>query len=291
MTKPVDTPVVLANATQFDMASKISGRTYRIFVSKPVLDPPAEGYPVLTLLDGQLTFPFAAGLSLALTMQGRPTLMVAVGYPADDMMTPQLARLRDLTPPTPLANILQQPGMPPPKAEDYGGADAFRRFLTEELRAEIAKRYPVNADDQTLYGHSLGGLFVLGVLFEHPEAYRTFAASSPSIWWNKRALLDGEAAFAKRIRGKGVTPRVLVMMGGLEQTLPKTPPMNLTRPQMRKLLGEAKMVDNARELGARLGKLRGGKGWAFRYVEFNDEDHMSVVPGSISRTIAFAGEA
>src|SRR6185437_581858 len=144
---------------------------------------------------GQLTFPIAATMSGALMMQGGAVLVVGVGYPADDLLTPQLMRLRDLTPPTPLENILAQPGMPPPRAEDYGGADAFHRFLTEELRPAIAKAYKVNPADQTLYGHSLGGLFTLSVLFQHAEAYRTYAASSPSIWWNKRALLGGEAAF------------------------------------------------------------------------------------------------
>jgi uncharacterized protein len=291
LSKPAETPVPLRGAIQFDMPSKISGRTYRVFVFQPALDPPAGGYPVLTVLDGQLTFPIAATMSSALMMQGGGALVVGVGYPADDLLTPQFARLRDLTPPTPLANILAQPGMPAPKAEDYGGANAFRRFLTEELRPAIAARYPVNDAEQTLFGHSLGGLFTLSVLFQHPEAFRTFAASSPSIWWNKRALLDGEAAFAKRIRGKAVTPRVLVTMGALEQTVPKIPPMNLTRAQVRKLFGEALMVDNARALGERLGKLRGGKGWAFRYVEFTDEDHMTVVPAAISRALAFATQA
>lgn len=291
MSKPAESPVPLRGAIQFDIPSKISGRTYRIFVFRPPLDPPAEGYPTLTVLDGQLTFPIAATMSGGLAMQGGAALVVGVGYPADDLLTPQFARLRDLTPPTPLANILAQPGMPPPKAEDYGGANDFYRFLVEELRPAIAKRYPVNDANQTLFGHSLGGLFTLAALFEHPESFRAFAASSPSIWWNKRALLNGEADFAKRVRGKAIAPRVLVTMGGLEQTLPKTPPMNLTRAQMRKLFGQALMVDNARALGERLGKLRGGKGWAFRYVEFTDEDHMSVVPAAISRALVFATQA
>ena len=40
---PATTPVTLAGATQFDLESKIAGRTYRIFVYKPLTPPPDRG--------------------------------------------------------------------------------------------------------------------------------------------------------------------------------------------------------------------------------------------------------
>jgi uncharacterized protein len=277
--------VTLPRTTWFDLKSKHSGRTYRISVFEPLTPPPEAGYPVVTVTDARLTFPISATIGLSPSVGA---LIVGVGYPSKDPAAPMQLRLRDLTPETPLSRIRNVPGPPPPVAEDYGGADAFYRFLTEELRPAIAKRYKVDAARQTLYGHSLGGLFTLGVLFQHPEAYQVYCASSPSIWWNQRALLKLEPAFAKRVAAGEVSAKVLVMIGALEQTPPAVPPPPYTAAQMKKLSKDARMVDNARELGGRLAALKGGAGYQARFVEFTDEDHMSVVPASLSRSLAFA---
>jgi hypothetical protein len=284
---PVETP----GAVRFDLASVISGRTYRIFVFQPPTPPPPEGYPVVLVADASLTFATAATMSGVFGLNGgRAALVVGVGYPvaADDYLGPFMLRTRDLTPPTPLEAVRPQPGTPPPREEDFGGSAAFFRFLTEELRPAIAGAYPVDASDQTLYGHSLAGLFVLETLFRHPGAFRTFVASSPSIWWNRRAVLELEADFARRIESGEATPRVLVTIGGTEQEPPATPPPNMTAEEIMEMLTEARMVDNARELGERLSALRGGDGYAARFQEFVGEDHMSVVPASISRALVFA---
>jgi predicted alpha/beta superfamily hydrolase len=244
---------------------------------------------MITLSDGNLTFPFAAALngSLALT-GGKSALVVGVGYAADDYLTPLFARNRDLTPPTPLSAIKLAPGMPPPRAEDYGGAEDFYRFLVEELRPAVAAAYPVDPDDQTLYGHSLGGLFTLGVLFRHPKSFRNFVASSPSIWWNRRALIRGEAAFATRIARQERGPRVLITVGATEQELPYSPVPHMTAAQAGKLIRQARMVDNARELADRLSGIQSGAGFLVRFTAFEDEDHLTVVPASISRALMFA---
>jgi predicted alpha/beta superfamily hydrolase len=281
-------PLTLPRASWFDIESKLSGRPYRISVFEPYLPPPGGGYPVVTVTDAFLTFPVAATQSGAMTMGGQSALVVGVGYPSNEPLAPMLLRMRDLTPETPLARIRQIPGMPPPSAEDYGGAELFYQFLVEELRPAIAAAFKVDPARQTLYGHSLGGLFALGVLFRHPEAFQTYAASSPSIWWNRRALVKLLPAFENRVAAGQVAARALVMVGGLEQTVPAVPPPGYTAAQARKLVREALMVDNARELGARLAALKGGPGYHARFVEFEDEDHMSVVPASLSRTLSFA---
>ncbi len=288
MTLPATNPASISGATAADIASAVTGRTYRISIFRPFGDPPPGGYPVLVVTDGNLTFPIAAAMSGGLQMSGRSALVVGVGYPADDPLTPMLLRNRDLTPPTPLENIRTIPGLPPPQAENYGGAGDFARFLTEELRPAIAAAYPVNAGKQALYGHSLGGLFVLTVLFEQPGAFQTYIASSPSIWWNKRAVLAGEAAFARRVNSGDIAPRVLITIGETEQIPTGPAPPGLTPEQYAALLAEACMVDNARELAERLGALQGRDGYAAAYQNFEAEDHMSVVAASLSRALAFA---
>jgi predicted alpha/beta superfamily hydrolase len=286
---PAGSPVALLGCSQFEMTSTISGRPFRIFLFRPPTDPPPEGYPVIVTTDANLTFPIAATMAAASVLQlPKRALVVGVGYAADDYFTPQLRRTRDLTPVTDLAKIPRNAGLPTPVAADYGGAEDFFRFIVDELLPAVSAVHPIDPAERTLFGHSLGGLFVLRMLFDHPEAFRNFVASSPSIWWQDRSLLADEAAFARRVRAKEVAPRVLITMGSLEQTVPKVPPLGMTRRQMTKLSRDARMVDNARELGARLGKLKGSKGASFRYVEFDNEDHMSVVAAALSRTISFA---
>jgi hypothetical protein len=285
---PVESPVLVQGSVQFDMASKISGRTYRVFVFKPWSSPPPSGYPVVTVTDGNMTFPLAATMAAGFALSGRPALVVGVGYPADDPLTPYVLRTRDMTPETPLSGIMRNPGQPPAKLEDYGGAEAFYRFLVEELRPAIAAAYPVDADDQTLYGHSLGGLFTLGVLFRHPESFRGFVASSPSIWWNKRAILKDEAGFAAKVAAGQVAPRVLITVGADEQDMPDMLPPGMTRAQTRKLMTQARMVDNARELAGRLAQIKGRPGYVIRFNAFAEEDHLTVVAASLVRALTFA---
>jgi len=282
-------PVVVHGSTQFDIDSEISGRTYRVFVYKPDGPPPPGGYPLFLVTDANLTFPIAATLGITHAFSGGTApLVVGVGYAADNPVTPFLMRNRDLTPPTPVSAIKANPMFPPPKAEDHGGSDAFRRFLIEELRPLIAQSYPVDPANQALYGHSLGGLFALEVLFRHPGSFRTYVASSPSVWWNNCSLLEHEGGFAARVAAGEAAPRVLVLVGAREQEIPETPVPGMTADQVEALMREARMVDNARELAARLAAVTGNDGYTAEFHAFDGEEHMSVMAASISRGLTFA---
>jgi predicted alpha/beta superfamily hydrolase len=87
-------------ARQFDLTSKITGRTYRIYVTTPLAPAPKGGFPVLYVLDGNISFPVAHGQVVLSALGGaRPLLVVGVGYPqAAAAMT---LRNRDLTPTQP----------------------------------------------------------------------------------------------------------------------------------------------------------------------------------------------
>ncbi|MFD6207743.1 MULTISPECIES: alpha/beta hydrolase-fold protein [unclassified Peribacillus] len=69
-------------------------------------------------------------------------------------------------------------GSPWPSHE---GAENFLKFIEEDLNPEIDKRFKVDQNSQTLFGHSLGGLFAIYVLFENPYAFQTYIAGSPSL--------------------------------------------------------------------------------------------------------------
>jgi predicted alpha/beta superfamily hydrolase len=71
-------------------------------------------------------------------------------------------------------------------AGDYG------RFLAEELKPFIDRTYRTRpgAADTALGGSSLGGLVTLHVGFTRPHVFGAIAAMSPSVWWDRRAILS-----------------------------------------------------------------------------------------------------
>ena len=279
-------PVALPWSTQFDLASKISGRTYRIFVFAPPLPPPEAGYPVLVALDGNMTFPIAAAMASMYAFSGCPTLVVGVGYPASPLEI-QMLRFRDLTPPTPPEGIPKRPGIPPLGPEHFGGASEFRGFLTEELRPAIAAAHKVDPAREALFGFSLGGLFVLDTLFNQPDAYSRYMAASPSIWWNDSAVLADEAGFVRAIEAGAASPRVLISVGDREQLVPSRLPGGMSAEDAEALIAEGRMVDNAWELSTRLGRVT-GCGYASCFHAFENEDHLTGMAASVGRALDFA---
>ncbi|HZZ88103.1 MAG TPA: alpha/beta hydrolase-fold protein [Caulobacteraceae bacterium] len=282
------TPVSIPWSTQFDVASAITGRTYRIFVFQPPTPAPPAGYPAMTVLDGNMTFPIAAAMAATYAWSMCPTMVVGVGYPSDNPAEMMLSRFRDLTPETSAEGIPQRPGLPALSAEHVGGADGFHRFLTEELRPLIAARHAVDAERQALFGYSLGGLFTLHALFTQPAAWRSYAAASPSIWWDDAALLSREGGFRHAVEQGEASPRVLISVGAREQEPPLRTPPGMSADEIAALIEEGRMVDNAWELGSRLERLRGGEGYRAVFHAFDEEDHLTGLAASIGRALDFA---
>jgi predicted alpha/beta superfamily hydrolase len=271
-------PAVLPGAKQFDITSKITGRTYRIYLSGPTSAPPASGYPVLYVLDAYPAFPTAATQAVLSGLSGHPpTVVVGIGYP--NFAATMRLRDRDLTPFPADADALG--GQPGTKPEDFGGGEDFHRF--------IAKMFSVDAHNQALMGYSLGGLFTLNVMFRHPDAYRTYIAGSPSIWYDRRKVLEGEAAFSDLVRAGKIAPRLLITSDEWEQSqdAPDLPATGDARAKALADMAAARMVDNAKELADRLRAIKGGPGYEVRYALFPRETHLTGIPASTSRGVAF----
>lgn len=81
---PAHCPATLHGSIQFDMNSRLTGRTYRVFVFKPDCPPPSSGYPVVVGLDGNMVFPIIATVSASFALTANSALVVCVGYPTDD---------------------------------------------------------------------------------------------------------------------------------------------------------------------------------------------------------------
>lgn len=173
----------------FYLQSKFHRQQYYIQVYLPQSPADASGYPVLYLLDGNASFAYASVLAQAWDLAAarsrlRPPLIVAIGYPTDQVFE-QAARSFDYTPP----NLEQAPSGSDPNAERYGGAELFYQFIQQQLKPIIAQHYAIDTNKQVLFGHSYGGLFSLYTFLHHPQAFQGYIAASPAIWWQDFAIL------------------------------------------------------------------------------------------------------
>jgi uncharacterized protein len=264
-------PALLTFATSVssqDFQSAINGRDYRLFVSIPDGPAPEDGFPVIYLLDGNGTFGIASDSQGMRQMikELPPAIVVGIGYPTYSAREILSLRVKDLTLPVPTDN--PPPGLEEP-ADSYGGVDTFLRVIELEIKPRIAKMAMVNAANQTLFGHSYGGLAVLRALFTEPTSFQTYIAASPSIQFNRQAVLADEVRFSQKVTAGSVQPRILLEAGGLERN-------------------GSSILDNAIALGKRLEDLKGGPGYEAKTVSFPDETHVSVLPGAISRALTFA---
>jgi len=178
---------------------------------------------------------------------------------------------------------------------DFGGLDDFLRIIETEVKPRVfatakADHAQLNPDDQTLFGHSLGGLAVLEALFTEPKAFRTFVAASPSIWWADKAVLQKEAAFDAQVNAGAVTPRILITVGGEEETAPRLPPaMAAQQAAAEAEVKMASMVTNACALAGRLKALHGAAGYQVEdCAVFPGQAHGISVWPAIGRTVTFA---
>lgn len=276
-------PYTLDRVTQRTLYSK-AGRRFQVSISLPQAPPPERGYPVLYVLDPQTSFgTLIESVRNHESMFG-PVIVVGVGYETE---AEQRNRMFDLTPPGTRVDTL--PAMFREGSGPLGGAAAFLTFIKEEVRPVVAATAQVDETRQAIFGHSLGGLFVLYVLFTQPDAFDTYIAGSPSIWWSNKVVLSDLSAFKARLTEHALHKRLLMTMGALEY---QTNPEELRLIKQMKLVGAedlpraVDMLGNAAALAHELKPLA-AQGVEVQYVVFPDETHNSVIPAYLSRGARF----
>jgi hypothetical protein len=68
------------------------------------------------------------------------------------------------------------------RSANYGQTELFYRFLTTELMPDINARYKTNTANNSIAGHSLGGLFAFYCLFKNDTVFKNYYALSPALW-------------------------------------------------------------------------------------------------------------
>lgn len=290
---PATSREMALNAMQVDFRSAIRNRDYRLLISLPASPAPAGGYPVVYLIDGNLHFGIAVDTMRiqACWPDVRDAVIVGIGYPTDRVAEALALRMDDLT--TPLGEAMARNAwferMPPPNG--FGRMDDYLRMLDEEVKPLVEGIAMIDRGDQTLMGHSLGGLTTLHALFRRTSSFQHFVAIAPSIWWNDREVLQHESGFVQRLRAGEVAARALISVGGLESSLryPTTGRDKLPAGEelFRQMTDYCRMVPNTEELGARLAAEQ-RPGFEVQTVVHLGDDHNMVPPAGIARGIRFA---
>jgi uncharacterized protein len=269
-----DPPVTIPNTEQWDMQSN-AGLDYRIFVGKPFGKPPEAGCPVIYLTDANLNFLI---IHAAVQRLRTAAVVVGIGYPGLDFVTHHERRAFDLT--STQSEEFRKKFPPGGPVHKTGGNDQFLTFIEEELKPRVEKRFTIDKNRQAFFGHSLGGLFAMHVLFNKPSAFQTYIASSPSLWWNDNDIRKEETAFVAKYTDKGVKARLFISVGGLEQKTDTDADLSPAIPKLR-------MISNAQELADRMNASK-LKGLSVSFREFPDEDHASVLLPAANRGVRYA---
>ncbi len=265
---------------------------HRIFVSAPEGPAPAGGFPVIYILDGEAWF--GAAIEIAKMREYEkldPAIIVGVGYPSHSFFD-AAGRSYDFSP----------PGSSDPDMDGFalGGADEFLSFLTGTLKPWVRAHYKSDPGRQILFGHSLGGLFVLHALFKSPESFNVYLAASPDIPFANRNILKEEPAFEANPARKKI--RLLVTVGSLEShpsaalmddyrryftAHPKAHAGQTVAQTIDAMFADQRGYDKAsdtRHLTDRLAK----SGVKASFVMFDGEEHMSAAISALNRGIPFA---
>ncbi|WP_127591482.1 alpha/beta hydrolase [Paenibacillus lautus] len=261
--------VELPHAEHWVMRSRVGQRRYRIIVAQPMGPAPPSGYPVIYLLDGNSVFhTMVETLRLQCHRPDKtgilPAVVVGIGYETEGQYAPN--RFYDYTP---YPNMKFKNKLDGGSVPEQGGAAEFLQFIEEELKPQIEGEFNIDRRRQTIFGHSLGGLFTLYAMFAKPQAFSCYIAGSPSIHWNQEYLQELEQRFVERVKEEPYPVRLLLGAGEFERS---------------HVTGNC---ISASQLAERLA-LQSGYGMHAEFKEFEGEGHLSVLPVLISRALWFA---
>lgn len=257
------------------LASADGQRRYRVQLLLPDAAPPAAGYPLLVMLDGNAA---VAALDEAM-LAGQALAIAALGYETEERTEINRARAYDYTPPVPGEQPTwddasrQRPG---------GGADLFLDLVDQQVLPAIRSRVRCDPARSTLWGHSYGGLCALYALFTRPQLFTRYAAADPSLWWHDGFLLSVEARAQPLPPGRRT--RLLLMAGGAgTETRSQRPGLEDQARNRRAMLSDA--TPHLAERQAQRA------GMELRYQAFPGVGHGPMRPASIPPTLAFASAA
>ena len=201
---------------QYDSAD--GERHYRVWTAVPDKAPPAAGYPVLYMLDGNAVMDRVSDSLLAQLTQKTPPVIVAVGYQTT-LPFDQNARAYDYRP-----TVKENSADSGRDSRKSGGSEAFRQLLQNTIVENVERGMKIDPRRRAIWGHSYGGLFIIDSWLASSR-FRIYFSASPSLGRGNASLLDKMAeakadAFSQKslylMEGAVATQRV--SSAGAEET-------------------------------------------------------------------------
>jgi len=171
-------PLIIGETVSISSKILNENRILNIYLPQGYSKDSIKKYPVIYLLDGSMDEDFIhiAGLvqfgSFSWINMIPETIVVGIA---------NVDRKRDFTFPTTVKR----------DKKDFpttGKSNDFIHFIEQELQPYIDQNYNTNSV-KTIIGQSLGGLLATEVLFTKPQLFDNYIIISPSLWWDKQALL------------------------------------------------------------------------------------------------------
>lgn len=139
----------------------------------------SKKYPVLVLLDGEVTYHSHSGILKQMVQGGQIPELIIIAITNVD-------RVRDFTPSKYLTNLNGSSAVENHKTS--GGSAQFLNFIEEELLPEIETNYRTNSF-KTLVGISHGGLLVGSSYLSKTSSFNGFISMDPSFWWDHQYVV------------------------------------------------------------------------------------------------------
>lgn len=206
------------------------------FCSDPYYKQNEQKYPVIYILDGKNYFFSLVQMLEKLTGKYgilNHTVLVGIDYPSDSR------RGHDFLPFPENFEFLDEKNRP-----EFGGADEFLSLFKNILKPKIEAKFSIDKTQETLFGHSYGGLFTLYTLLFYPDSFNTYFASSPSIWFSNHDFL---LKLRHKLKENLIKKRCKITVGALEESFTKANHLTPEKIEDRiKHLKDRKMVQNAK---------------------------------------------
>jgi len=139
----------------------------------------SKEYPILVLLDGEVTYHSHSGILKQMVQGGQIPEMIIIAITNVD-------RVRDFTPTNYLTNLNGSSAVENQKTS--GGSAAFLNFIEKELLPEVEANYRTNSF-KTLVGISHGGLLVGSSYLSKASSFNGFVSMDPSFWWDDQYVV------------------------------------------------------------------------------------------------------
>lgn len=214
-------PPLSGGCRALSLAAESDAPGLSLWLSAPEGEPPAEGWPLLIVLEGEAYFTAAAECARRLARRPQKTRvgpMMVIGV----ALAPAAERLGAFA----FVSGADKGG----RTVAPRGPDLLRRLVEDVL--PLAVRRGADPARAALMGHSMSGQFVLEAR-ARSAPFARFAAVSPSIWWNPAVI----AAQPSQDHS------ALFLAVGAEEEAPGLPGPHLAR----------RMVSNLRDLSTSSG--------------------------------------